>query len=143
MNETTYESTIKTISSNEEVVFAMLSNLSNLEKVKDRIPQEKVKDMSFDADSLRFKVDGLGEIGFRIVNREPYKTIKFESEHIPLIIHFWVQLKQVADHETRLKLTLKADIPPMIKMMVDSKIKQGIEQMADMLTMIPYGVLNV
>ena len=142
MSETTYESTIKTISSNEEVVFAMLSNLSNFEKVKDRIPQEKVKDMSFDEDSLRFKVDGLGEIGFRIINREPCKTIKFESEHIPMTIHFWIQLKQVAENDTRLKLTLKADIPPMIKMMVDSKIKQGIEQMADMLTMVPYEALN-
>lgn len=138
MSQTTYESSIKTISSSEEVVFAMLSNLNNIEKIKDKLPQDKLEGLEFDADSVRFQIEALGQIGFRVVDREPYKTVKFESEKIPMPIHVWIQLKQVAENDTRMKLTLKADLPFFIKKMVDEKLKEGVEQIANMLAMIPY-----
>jgi hypothetical protein len=37
-----------------------------------------------------------------------------------------------------MRLTLKADLNPMIKMMVGSKLKDGIDKFADMLAMIKY-----
>ena len=45
---TEFVSEIKTIPYNEDRVYAMLSDLSNLERVKDRIPQDKIKDFEFD-----------------------------------------------------------------------------------------------
>jgi carbon monoxide dehydrogenase subunit G len=131
---TTYESDIKTISSNEEMVFGILSDLNNLQKFQERAPiTDKVKDLKFDADSCSFVVDGIGKIGFRIVEREPFKTIKMKSEHAPVELNAWIQLKQVAENDTRLKLTLKAELPAMIKMMVDKKLKEGINAIAEML----------
>jgi len=130
---TTYESEIKTIFSSEEVVFGLLSDLNNLEKFKNApdTPKE-IQEIEFDTDSCRFKVEGLGTVGFRIVEREPNKTIKFESENIPMMtFNAWIQLKQVAENETRMKLTLKADMPMMVKMMLDNKIKGGINRVAD------------
>jgi Carbon monoxide dehydrogenase subunit G (CoxG). len=131
---TTYESDIKTISSNEEMVFGILSDLSNLEKLKENPAlADKAKDLKFDTDSCSFTVDGFGKVGFRIIEREPFKTIKFESENAPVSVNLWIQLKQVAENDTRLKLTLKAELPTMIKMMVDKKLKEGINSVADML----------
>lgn len=133
---TTYESLIKTISSNEEMVFAILSDLNNLEKFTSSAPiTEKVKDLQFDSDSCSFTVDGIGKIGFRITEREPFKTIKLVSEHAPVELNAWIQLKQVAENDTRLKLTLKAELPTMIKMMVDKKLKEGINAIAEMLAL--------
>ena len=132
---TTYESDIKTIFSNEEVVFGLLSNLNNLEKFKEMpdAPKE-LKEAEFDKDSCRFKVEGLGTIGFRVVDREPNKAIKFETENIPMMqFDAWIQLKQVAENDTRMKLTLKADLPTMVKMMVDKKLKEGINTVADVI----------
>lgn len=128
---TTYESDIKTISSGEEVVFGLISDLNNLQLLKDdgRV-QEKLKDLTFDADSCSFTVDMLGNIGFRIIDREPFKTVKMEVFNVPMQMNFWIQLKQVADNDTKMKLTLKADFPTMIKMMVDSKLKEGINTIA-------------
>ncbi len=54
---TEFVSEIKTIPYNEDRVYAMLSDLSNLERVKDRIPQDKIKDFEFDSDSCSFAVD--------------------------------------------------------------------------------------
>lgn len=131
---TTYESDIKTISSNEEMVFGILSDLNNLKKIQEKTPlTDKVKDLQFETDSCSFVVEGFGRVGFRIIEREPFKTVKFESEKAPFQVNVWVQLKQVQENETALKLTLKADLPMMIKMMVDKKLKEGINMVADLL----------
>lgn len=42
---------------------------------------------------------------------------------------------------SKLKLTLKADLNPMIKMMIGSKLEDGIDKFADMLAMLPYGMV--
>ena len=132
---TTYESEIKTISSSEEMVFGILSDLNNLSKLKDiPVANEKIKDLQFDADSCSFGVEGMGRIGFRIIDREPFKTIKLESEQSPVKVNIWVQLKQVADNETRMKLTLKAELPAMIKMMVGNKLQDGVNAIAELLS---------
>lgn len=131
---TTYESEIKTISSSEEVVFDILGNLNNLSKVADnKAVGDKIKDLQYDTDSCSFAVEGFGRIGFRIIEREPFKTIKLEAENTPVPINVWIQLKQVADNDTKMKLTLKAELPAMIKMMLDKKLKDGINAIADFL----------
>lgn len=130
----TYESDIKTISSSEEMVFGILSDLNNLKKLQENPAlTDKIKDLQFDADSCSFSVEGLGKVGFRIVEREPFKTIKLASENAPVEVNVWIQLKQVAENDTRMKLTLKAELPTMIKMMVDKKLKEGINSIADLL----------
>lgn len=129
---TTYESDIKTISSSEEVVFDILSDFNNLKKLQ-RNPEliDKVRDLEFDRDSCSFSVEGLGKLGFKVIEREPFKTIKLESDHAMVHVNIWIQLKQVEPNDTRMKLTLKAEIPAMIKMMVDKKLKEGINKVAD------------
>ena len=131
---TTYESEIKTISSNEEVVFGILSDLNNLKKIQEQAPAtDKVKDLQFDTDSCSFVVEGFGKVGFRVIEREAFKTVKFESENAPIKVNAWIQLKGVNESETAMKLTIKADLPTMIKMMVDKKLKEGVNVVADLL----------
>ena len=131
---TTYESEIKTISSNEEVVFGILSDLNNLKKIQEQAPAtDKVKDLEFETDSCSFVVEGFGKVGFRVIEREPFKTVKFESENAPVKVNVWIQLKQLDENQTAMKLTIKADLPTMIKMMVDKKLKEGVNMVADLL----------
>lgn len=138
MSMTSYESEIKTISSNEEVVFNVLSDLSRLESVRDKLPADKVSGLNISKDCVRFTINGVGEIGFRIINKEPFKTIKFESEQLPFVVNVWIQLKQVAENDTRMKLTLRAELPTMIKMMLGNKLGEAINKMADGLSQLPY-----
>ena len=109
---TEFVSEIKTIPYNEDRVYAMLSDLSNLERVKDRIPQDKIKDFEFDSDSCSFAVDPVGKIRFEIVEREPNKTIKFTTTNSPVPLFLWIQLKQREENDTRLKMTIRADLYP-------------------------------
>jgi uncharacterized membrane protein len=131
---TKYESDIKTISSPEEMVFAILSDLNNLSKLKDNPQmQEKLKDMEFNTDSCSFGVEGFGRVGFRITDRIPLNTIKFVSEHAPVTVYGTVELNKINDDSTGMKLAIEADLPMMIKMMMEKKMVEGINMIADIL----------
>lgn len=139
MAECKYESTIHSIPAGATQVYGVLSNLKNLDRVKELIPQDKVQELEISEDCVRMKVDGLGQkIAIRIVDKIENDTIKFGAENIPMEMHFWIQLKEVNPTDTRIKLTLKADLPMMFKMMLDKKLQQGIDQAAEMLARFPY-----
>jgi carbon monoxide dehydrogenase subunit G len=115
--------------------------MENLDRVKDLIPKDKIQEMEIEPDRVRLKVDGLGQkITIAIVDRIENDTIKFGLEGIPMDGNFWIQMKEVAPGDTRLKLTVKADIPFMFKMMVEKKLQQGLDQAAEMLAQFPYGM---
>ncbi|MCD7932367.1 MAG: SRPBCC family protein [Tannerellaceae bacterium] len=135
---TEFVSGVKQIPYSDERIFTMLSDLSNLEKVRDRIPQDKIKDFTFDTDTCSVTIDPVGTITFQIVEREPFKTIKFTTTNSPVPIHLWIQLKQVEENDTRMKLTVRADIPMMLKGMVSKPLQDGIDKLADVLASLPY-----
>lgn len=139
MAEIKYESKIGQIAANDAAVFRVLSNLENINRFRDVIPQDKIKDMEVSSDRIRFKVDGLGQkIAIAIVEKEEYKLIKFGAESLPIPLNMWIQLKQVADMDTRIRITIKTDMPAMFKMMFDKKMQQGLDQAIDMLCQVPY-----
>ena len=81
----------------------------------------------------------MGQAEIRIIEREYYKTIKIESNgSMPVGITFWIQLLPVSAYETKLRLTLSADMSMMIKMLVNKKLEDGINRLADMLAALPY-----
>ncbi|MGL4333294.1 MAG: SRPBCC family protein [Bacteroidales bacterium] len=134
----TYVSEVKTIYASSEAIFNKLSDLSNLEKVKDRIPQDKIQDLQFDRDTCSFSISPVGKVEISIIEREEFKTIKFGSTQSPMAFNLWIQLVEVSDTDTRMRVTLKADIPFLLKPMVGSKLKDGINRIADALAMLPY-----
>jgi hypothetical protein len=135
---TEYTSDVQTILYSTERVYAKLSDLNNLEKVQSLLPADKIKEFTFDSDSCSFKVDMIGKISLRVVDREPLKTIKLQSEESPMEFTCWIQLKEAAPEDTRLKLTLKIDLPFFLKAMVNSKIEEGIQKVAEALAALPY-----
>lgn len=136
---TTFESSIRTISHPQNRVYDMLSNLENLEKIRSRIPSDKVTDLEFDRDTLKVKADPVGTIALRIVDREEPKTIKFAAEQTPVPFNFWIQLLPVTESSCKMKLTIKAELNPFIKGMVQKPLQEGIERIADALQSIDYG----
>lgn len=135
----TYESHIAKVAADASAIYAVVSNLQNLERVRELIPQDKVQEFETDPDFVRLKVDGLGQkIIIRIVDRIVDDTVKFGVENLPIDGNFWIQIKQVASHDSRIKLTLKAELPMMIAMMAGKKIQEGIDQAADMMAQMPF-----
>ena len=143
-----YTSNTKLINQNEQVVFNYLSNFQNLsaylnsgliEKITEKVPGIKITDFSSDQDSCKFNITGMGLAEIRIVNREPFKTIKVESSGgLPISFTFWIQLMAVDNFQTKMRLTLHVEMSLMIKMMAGSKLEEGIDRLADTLSSLPY-----
>ncbi len=143
-----YVSEVKVIEQNQQVVFNYLSNFENLstylnsgliEKITEKVPQIKITDFESDRDSCKFNITGLGLAEIKIVNREPFKTVKVESSGgLPLSFTFWIQLIPVTEYQTKMRLTLHAEMSMMIKMMAGSKLEEGINQLANTLSKLPY-----
>lgn len=133
-----FESSIKQIAYPQQSVYNMLSDLTNIERVKDKVPEDKLKDLIFDKDTISISVSPVGQISMRIVERDEPKTIKFASENSPMSFNFWIQILPVNDTASKMKLTIDADIPFFAKGMVSGPLKEGIEKIADALATIPY-----
>ena len=133
-----FVSEVKAIPQNDDRIFAMLSDLSNLERIKDRIPQDQIKGLECDKDSCSFSVSPVGRITFKIVDREPNKTIKFEAVNAMLPLFLWIQLKQVAEMDTRMRLTARAELNPFIKPMVSKPLQEAVDRISEALASLPY-----
>jgi len=148
MSAQKYVSKIKLIDQNQEVVYNYLSNFDNLSqyvndgllsKLNEKAPQIKITDFESDQDSCRFRVSGIGHAEIRIIDREPASTIKIiSSGGLPIGVTLWIQLLPGSPYQTKMRLTLHAEMNIMIKMMVDKKLEEGIDQVADMLARLPY-----
>ena len=135
---TEFVSEIKQIPQKDERIYAMLSDLSNLERIKDRIPQDKIKDFEFDSDSCSFSVSPVGKITFQIVDREPCKTIKFQTTNSPVPLFLWIQLKQVQEMDTRMRLTVRAELNSFLKPMVSKPLQDALDKISTVLVSLPY-----
>ena len=135
---TKFESSVKQIPYPVEDVYSNISDLSNLERVRDRVPQDKLQDFQFDSDSVQVSVSPVGTIKLRICEREENKCVKFETEQSPMPFNLWIQVLPVTATESKMKVTVKADIPFMLKGMVSGPLQDGVEKIADALSQIPF-----
>jgi len=146
-----YISEVKIITSPQEAVYDRLSNLNNLEQLFDPKKLEEIKknypdvpDIKLDnfqatADECSFSISPVGTIGVHIVEREPSKMIKLSgSKSVPFQFNCWIQLVKVDDASCKVKITIHAELNPMIKMLVHKHLKKGVDQIAEALTKIPY-----
>jgi len=135
---TKFESSVKQIGYPVEDVYRNISDLSNLERVRDRVPEDKLESFKFDSDSVEVSVAPVGTIKLRIIEREENKCVKFEAEQSPLPFNLWIQTLPVSASESKMKVTVKADIPFMLKGMVSGPLQDGVEKIADALSQIPF-----
>jgi len=146
---TTFESKVKTILTTPDTIYKLLSDFSrfspaifNPESIKQMIPpnipgadgfKDKIKGFKATEDMCLVEIDGQGEVGLKIIDREENKTIKVTGVNIPFEFYIWFQLKEVAPNETKMKLTLKAELNMMYKFMLSSLLEKQIDKLADMI----------
>ena len=137
---TKFESSIKQVPYAQEAVYKNLSDLNNLERVRDRVPEDKLKDFSFDSDNVSISIDPVGKITLHIIDRDEPKCVKFESVDSPVPFNLWIQVLPVTETTSKMKVTVQADIPFMLKGMVSGPLQDGVEKVADALALIDYSL---
>ncbi|MBR5990075.1 MAG: SRPBCC family protein [Prevotella sp.] len=136
--ESKFESSVKQIPYPQQAVYDNICDLHNLEKVRDRVPEDKVNDFSFDQDTVSISVAPVGQLQLRICEREEPKCVKFETVQSPVPFHVWVQVLPVDENNSKMKVTVKAELNPFIKSMVEKPLQEGVEKIADALAQVHY-----
>lgn len=152
------ESAIKSIGYPQEAVYAKVSDLKNLEAIKDKLNDpdaqarlkanvnddnmEKVRKsletIQFDTDSVSMEVKPIGNITIAVIERESPKMVKFASKQSPISFSLWVQVLPVTDDTCKMKITVDASVNPFIGGMISKPLKEAVEKLADMLEALPY-----
>ena len=98
--------------------------------------QEKVEEWEATPDSCSFKVKGM-KICMQIAERVENKHVKIVTGEggVPLDFACWVQLKEGAPSDTRIRMVLHAELNMMMKMMIGNKIQNGLDQAVEQLAM--------
>ena len=136
--ESKFESSVKFVPYSQQAVYDNISDLRNLEKVRDRVPEDKISDFSFDEDTVSLNVPPVGEIKLRVVDREEPKCVKFEAVQSPVPFNVWVQVLPVDEQNAKMKVTVGAELNPFIKSMVEKPLQDGVEKIADALAQVKY-----
>jgi len=125
------ESRIGRLKVDNERIYAFLSDCNNFQQFA---ANEKVKNWQSDSDSCRFTIDGAGDVAFRIAERRQGELLKFAIENAQAEnIFLWVQLKSVNPGDTRVKITAKLEVNPVIRMFISKPLKQGLDKIVDTL----------
>ncbi|MFC2308512.1 MAG: hypothetical protein ACFNUH_05135 [Bacteroidota bacterium] len=129
-----YQSKIITINKPFEEVYGKVSDLRNLEQFRDRIPKEYTVNFECDTDYVQFRVAPVGDLLLRIVERGTDK-IRLNVEKLPFKAEISMNIGNVSPSETNIQLVLDADIPFFVKHIVGNKLEEGMDKIADILTL--------
>jgi carbon monoxide dehydrogenase subunit G len=133
-----YESKQYQINRPAEDMYRVLSDFSHFTP----IIQDKVEDWQATENSCSFKLKGF-TMRLNIVDKVPFEYIKIGTDDSsPIEFAFWIQFKQVAPRDTRMKLTMHANLNMMMRMMIGSKLRDGIDQMAQQIADAFNGILG-
>jgi hypothetical protein len=125
------ESKIGKIGNSDENIYNFLADFTNFNAL---ISHDRMKNWEATRDTFRFTLDGLGDIGMKIIEREPYGLIKVTGdEKSKFNFNFWIQLKRATEMDTRIKLTIHADINPMVQMMAKKPLQNFLDLLVDQL----------
>jgi hypothetical protein len=117
------ESRIGKSTSSDKQIFEFTSNFHNF---KDLLPADKVSGWEASEDRCSFNVDPLGRTGLMIVEKEPNKMIKMTSDpqYSKYQFNIWIQLKRMANDDTRVKTTIEPKVSKMLLPMLKIPLKK-------------------
>jgi len=129
-----YQSKTITVNKPFEEVYGKVSDLKNIEQFRDRIPKEYTVNFECDTDYVQFRVAPVGDLLLRIVERGADK-IRLNIEKLPFKAEISMNIGNVSPSETNIQLVLDADIPFFVKHIVGNKLEEGMDKIADILTL--------
>ncbi len=127
----------KEITAPQRVVFDVLSNVDNLTRLKERIPEDKLEDVVIGEDSISYK-SPMGLVTLKLVEKEPNKTIKYSTVQSPLPFDMWVQLLPVTGSQCKMRVTVGLNMNSFMMAMVRKPLTDAVEKIAGLLAQIPY-----
>lgn len=124
------ESRIGKSESSDQQIYTFITNFHNF---KELLPADKVSGWEASEEKCSFQVDPLGRTGLMIIEKQPYSLVKMSSDPEFSSYQFliWVQLKKLADRDTRIKITVEPQVSKMLLPMLRVPLKKLADGLID------------
>ena len=157
---TKYESQIYTVNATQQHAYERMANLKNFEALRQimeqpefverlmanvpaehagKVTPEKIEEVRrlfenvvFSEDAVSFDAK-LGLITLAITEREEPKLVKLQGVGTPIDVTLWVQLLPLGAYQSKMKVTIGADVNFFIRKMVEKYLKQAPDGIASFL----------
>ena len=157
---TKYESQIYTVNATQQHAYERMANLKNFEALRQIMEQpefverlmanvpaehagkatpEKIEEVRRQFENVVFSEDAvsfdskLGLITLAITEREEPKLVKLQGVGTPIDVTLWVQLLPLGAYQSKMKVTIGADVNFFIRKMVEKYLKQAPDGIASFL----------
>lgn len=118
----------------DKQLFDFVADFRNLSAL---LPAEMKEKVSVTENTITIQAIQSMSITLSLLEKEPYKTLKIGTEGNEMF-RIWIQLKQIAPYDTRIRITLHADIPLIARPMVKKdKMQEFVDGLAFALSQIP------
>ncbi len=110
-----------------EQIYPVISRFDNLTPAL----ADKVEEWQATEDRCSFKAKGF-TVKLRMEERIAPKQIKIVGDEggVPVDFAFWIQLQEVAENDTRMRLVLHVELNMMMKMMIGGKLQDALDRIA-------------
>ena len=127
----------KTVTVNHpaQEIFDKVSNMSSFQERIDSLPQEareKLGEVKFTDDRIIINAPGVGELNFKVVERESPTLIRLEAENSPVPFYIIMNFKAVNETTTDVTTSLDVEIPAMLRPLIGGKMQQAADKFSEM-----------
>ena len=124
-----FESRSGKLTCSSEEVYTFVTDIRNFERF---IPQGTINNWLSDKESCSFNVSMLGTVSLRIAEKEMFKKVVYNGDALKkndftLVLDIVNSVKNTAE----VKVSLNADLNPMLKMMASKPIVQFLEMLVN------------
>ena len=103
------------------------------------LPEDKKEGIEADFDSLHATVQGFS-IGVKVLDRVPYSKVVYEDDGAPFKFNLTLHFDPASDpYKTDFHICLDADLNFMMKTLLGSKLKEGLDKIVDGLVAMSEG----
>ena len=97
------------------------------------LPEDKKQGLIADFDSIHADVQGFN-IGVKVTSRTPYSKIEYADDGAPFHFNLKLHFDPAADpYKTDFQIVMDADLNFMMKTILGSKLRQGLDKVVDAL----------
>jgi carbon monoxide dehydrogenase subunit G len=120
-----YESRTGKLTCTSREVFDFVTDIRNFEQF---IPNATINDLQAGKESCSFSVSMVGTVSFRLTRKEPFNKVVFSGDVLQKNdFSLILDIIDNTDNVAEVKVSLEAELNPMLKMMANKTIIQFLE----------------
>jgi len=114
--------------------------ISDFRNFSHLLPADRLRNIEITGDTLRFGIDGLGNIGLKIAEKTPFSQLVITgTEDSSADFTFWFNLKAIAKNQSQVNISLHANLNMFLEMMAQGPLQQFVDMIVDKLAAMQFG----